>query len=197
MFHEPNPFCSVIRDLHGWSRLGGIDVSKKWFNVGKVANTHGIRGELKIVPLTDFPEDRFAVGSHLTLTDVSGQDTLTVEVESARAHKNTYIVKLKGYENINEVEKYKGWMLKIDEEQLSELDEDEYYYHEIVGCAVVSDEGEQLGTVSEILAPGANHVWVVDRPTGKQLLIPVIDDVVLDVNVESKLITVHLMEGLV
>ncbi|MDF2814159.1 MAG: rRNA processing protein RimM [Paenibacillus sp.] len=171
-------------------------MTTKWFNVGKVANTHGIRGELKIVPLTDFPEDRFAIGSQLTLTDTSGRDNISVEVESARAHKNTYILKLKSFEHINDVEKYKGWMLKINEEQLSDLDEDEYYYHEIVGCQVVSDEGEQLGTVSEILAPGANHVWVVNRPTGKQLLIPVIDDVVLDVNVESKLITVHLMEGL-
>lgn len=171
-------------------------MNKKWFNVGKVANTHGIRGELKIIPQTDFPEERFVKGSRLTLIDQADKERLPVEVESARLHKNTYIVKLTAYDDINDVEKYKGWTLKIDEEQLAELDEDEYYYHEIVGCQVVSDEGEELGAVSEILAPGANHVWVVDRPKGKQLLLPVIDDVVLNVDVKNKRITVHIMEGL-
>lgn len=169
----------------------------KRYNVGKVANTHGIKGELKIIPLTDFPEERFVKGSQLTLIDQSDKESIQVVVESARLHKNTYIVKLTAYDNINEVEKYKGWMLKIEQEQLADLDEDEYYYHEIVGCSVASDDGEELGTVSEILAPGANHVWVVDRPNGKPLLLPVIDDVVLNVDIESKRITVHLMEGLV
>ncbi|WP_127585753.1 ribosome maturation factor RimM [Paenibacillus koleovorans] len=171
-------------------------MNKRWFNVGIVANTHGIRGELKIVPQTDFPEERFAKGSRLTLTDEGDRTTIPVEVESARVHKNVYIIKLKSYDNINDVEKYKGWRLKINEEQLSDLEEDEYYYHEIVGCRVVSDEGAELGTISEILSPGANHVWVVDRPNGKPLLLPVIDEVILNVDVQEKQVTVHLMEGL-
>lgn len=168
----------------------------KWFNVGKVANTHGIRGELKIIPQTDFPEERFSKGSRLTLIDASNQEKVPVEVETARLHKNAYIVKLKAYDHINDVEKYKGWALKIHQDQLAELEEDEYYHHEIVGCEVVTDEGETLGTISEILTPGANHVWVVNRPQGKPLLLPVIDDVILNVDVEAKRIRVHMMEGL-
>ncbi|MNR58654.1 Ribosome maturation factor RimM [compost metagenome] len=84
----------------------------------------------------------------------------------------------------------------MDEENLADLDEDEYYYHEILGCSVVTAAGEKLGQITEILTPGANHVWVVKRPKGRDLLLPVIDEVVLEVDVENKQVTVELMEGL-
>lgn len=172
-------------------------MAEKWFTVGKVANTHGIRGELKVIPHTDFPEQRFAPGSRLTLLkEESVSGGVPVEVQSARLHKNVYIVKLKGYNDINEVEKYKGWMLKIAENQREKLDEDEYYYSDIIGCRAVTEDGEELGTISEILSPGANDVWVVDLPKKKQLLLPVIDDVIIDVDVKEKRVTVRLMEGM-
>jgi len=111
-------------------------------------------------------------------------------------HKNMYIVRLKEYGNINEVEKFKGGIAKVSKENLAELEENEYYFHQIVGCTVVTEEGENLGTISEILTPGANDVWVVKTAAGKEILLPVIDDVVLDVDVNEKLVKVHLMEGL-
>ncbi|MEF3303018.1 ribosome maturation factor RimM [Paenibacillus sp. GYB003] len=173
-------------------------MSGKRYNVGKVVNTHGIRGELKVVSQTDFPEERFGKGSRLLLTNPGNEaEELPVVVEGARLHKNVYIVKLKGYDNINEVLPYKGWQLKVTDEERKPLAEGEYYYDQIIGCRVVTDEGEELGTIGEILAPGANHVWVVERPKGKPVLLPVIDDVVLDVDVEAKLVRVHLMEGLI
>ncbi|HUC91000.1 MAG TPA: ribosome maturation factor RimM [Paenibacillus sp.] len=172
-------------------------MSDKWFTVGKLVNTHGIRGDVKMLPLTDFPDVRFASGSKLTLHDPQSSATATVEVVSAREQKGMYVVKLKGYDNINEVERFKGWDVKVKETELAPLEEGEYYYHEIVGCRVMTEEGEELGAISEVLAPGANHVWVVDRPKGKQVLLPVIDDVVLGVNVKDKLVTVRLMEGLI
>jgi 16S rRNA processing protein RimM len=168
----------------------------KLFNVGKLVNTHGIRGEVKVVSQTDFPEVRFAEGSRLILVDPEKHVQVPVTVESARLHKNMYIVKLKEYDNINDVEKYKGWMLKVSEEHLIDLDEDEYYYHEIIGCRVITDEGKELGTITEILTPGANDVWVVKRPGGKQALLPVIDEVILKVDVPEKTVHVHIMEGL-
>ncbi|MFD0711246.1 ribosome maturation factor RimM [Paenibacillus sp. GCM10027626] len=166
-------------------------------NVGKLVNTHGIRGEVKVVSSTDFPEERFAAGSVLILTDPESRQSLEVEVQSARMHKNMFIVKLKGYDNINDVEKYKGWTMQIAKDELGELDEGEYYYYEIIDCKVVTEDGEELGVITEILSPGANDVWVVKQPGGKQLLLPVIDEVVLNVNVADKLITVRLMEGLI
>jgi 16S rRNA processing protein RimM len=169
-------------------------MSEKLYTVGIIANTHGIRGELKIVPQTDFPE-RFDKGSALVIVDPQNKQT-PVTIQTARLHKNTYIVKFDNFNNINEVEKYKGSLLKVEEKYLEDLGEDEYYYHEIKGCTVVTDEGEELGTITEILSPGANDVWVVNRPKGKQVLLPVIDDVVLSVDVTNKIVKIHLMEGL-
>ncbi|MGG1633609.1 ribosome maturation factor RimM [Paenibacillus sp. FSL A5-0031] len=174
-------------------------MNEKWFTVGKVVNTHGIRGELKILSQTDFAEDRFASGNKLLMVNEESGASLEVKVISSRANKNVYILKLEGFTDINAVEKYKGWVLKISADQQLELEEGEYYYHEIIGCRVVTEEGEELGTISEILSPGANDVWVVDRPkgSGKQLLLPVIDDVLVNVDTKEKIVTVHLMEGLI
>lgn len=169
-------------------------MSEKLVTIGRIVNTHGIRGELKIVSETDFPE-RFETGSFLFIVDTQDKQT-PVKVQSARLHKNMYIVKFEQFGNINEVEKYKGSLLKMEEKYQQPLEEGEYYYHEIIGCKVITEEGQELGAVSEILTPGANDVWVVNRPQGKELLLPVIDDVVLEVDVASKTIRIHLMEGL-
>ncbi|MVO99184.1 ribosome maturation factor RimM [Paenibacillus lutrae] len=170
-------------------------MSDKLYTVGTIVNTHGLRGELKIVPHTDFPEQRYADGSKLIIEDAKGKH-IPVTVKTSRLHKNMYIVQFKEFANINEVESLKGSLLKVEERYLDDLEDDEYYYHEIIGCRVVTEEGEELGLIQEILTPGANHVWVVGRPNKKQLLLPVIDDVVLDVNVKDKIVTVHLLEGL-
>ncbi|MDQ0091714.1 16S rRNA processing protein RimM [Paenibacillus anaericanus] len=171
-------------------------MSESLLTVGKIVNTHGIRGELKVLLNTDFPEVRFAPKSRLLIVDAEKKTKIEVTVVSARSNNGTYIVKFEGFDNINDVEKYKGTELKVPKEQAVELPENEYYYHEIIGCRVVSDEDEDLGVIEEILRPGANDVWVVKLPSGKQLLLPVIDDVVLDVDVKNKLVKVHLMEGL-
>ncbi|MBD2870764.1 ribosome maturation factor RimM [Paenibacillus arenilitoris] len=174
-------------------------MNEKWFAVGKIVNTHGIRGELKVLPQTDFADVRFAPGSKLRMLNEESGASQEVKVESARANKNVFIVKLDGFHDINLVEKYKGWVLKVSEADLVELGDGEYYYHEIIGCRVVTEEGEELGVISEILSPGANDVWVVERPKGKgkQILIPVIDDVLIGVDKQEKLVTVRLMEGLI
>lgn len=173
-------------------------MSEKLFTVGKIVNTHGIRGEIKVVPHTDFAEQRFASKSSLFIVPAKGGRPLPVTVESSRFHKNMYIIKLKEFHGINEVEKFKDSLLKISEELQEELPENEYYFHEIIGCRVITDDepAEELGIISEILTPGANDVWVVKTPEGKEILLPSIPDVVLDVDKNAKLIRVHLMEGL-
>ncbi|MCR8845422.1 ribosome maturation factor RimM [Paenibacillus sp. SC116] len=171
-------------------------MNEKLITVGEIVNTQGIRGEIKIVPHTDFPEVRFAKNSQLFIVNEAKQLHLPVTVEKAREHKKSYIVKMKEYDNINDVEKYKGCLLKVSEDQQVKLEKNEFYYRDIIGCRVVSDEGEELGVIKEILSPGANDVWVVKRPKGSDLLLPYIEDVVLDINVQDKLVKVHLMEGL-
>ncbi len=93
-------------------------MSEKLYTVGKIVNTHGIRGELKIVPQTDFADERFAAGSKLVFVDPNSSATLPVTVESAREHKTMFIIRFRGFGNINEVEKYKGWLLKVEEKIL-------------------------------------------------------------------------------
>lgn len=174
--------------------VGQAQMTEKLIIVGLIANTHGIRGELKIVPETDFPE-RFDKGNTLLIVDSQNKQT-PVTVQTSRLHKNVFIVQFAQFSNINEVEKFKGSLLKIEAKNQQPLEEGEYYYHEIIGCKVITEEGQELGLVSEVLTPGANDVWVVDLPKGKQLLLPVIDNVVLDVDIAAKTIRIHLMEGL-
>ncbi|MEC1721837.1 ribosome maturation factor RimM [Schinkia azotoformans] len=167
----------------------------KYFNVGKIVNTQGIKGEIRVISSTDFPEERFRKGNILYI-EVAPNDLIEVKVSSHRLHKNFHLLTFAGFNNINDVEKYKGKMLKISEDQLNDLDEGEFYYHEIIDCEVFTVDGEKLGTIKEILSPGANDVWVVKRPGDKDLLLPYIEDVVKEVDVENKKVIVHLMEGL-
>lgn len=168
----------------------------KYYNVGKIVNTHGVRGEVRVISSTDFPEERYEKGSFLYI-EVSPNQMLEVKVSSHRLHKNFHLLTFEGYDNLNDVEEFKGKMLKINEDQLNDLDEDEFYYHEIIDCEVYTEEGLKLGKIKEILSPGANDVWVVKRQGEKDLLLPYIGDVVKNVDVENKKVIVHLMEGLI
>jgi 16S rRNA processing protein RimM len=168
----------------------------KWFNVGKIVNTHGIKGEVRVISRTDFPEERYAIGNTLYIWKEGSKQPIEVKVTSHRTHKSFDLLTFEGYHNVNEVEPFKGAVLKVPEEQLGELEENEYYYHEIIGCTVVSEDGEEIGKIKEILSPGANDVWVVKRPNGKEAYIPYIEQVVLKVDVKEKLVTIHVMEGL-
>lgn len=169
---------------------------EKWFNVGKIVNTHGVKGEVKIVSTTDFPEERYQIGNTLYLFHSNNKEPIGLVIKSHRNHKNFDLLTFEGYEDINEVEKFKEGILKVQEDQLQELDEGEYYFHEIVGCKVLTTEGEDLGTIREILSPGANDVWVVKGERGKEYLIPYIEDIVKNVDIEKQVITIEPMEGL-
>lgn len=164
--------------------------------VGQVANTHGIRGEIKVWPQTDFADVRFAKGSKLLLSHPDGGEERVVVVERSRDQKNVFIVKLEGINDINEAVRYKGWALKVGDDQRVPLQKDEFYYRDIIGCTVVEEDGKVLGVIDDILRPGANDVWVVNRPEGSPVLLPYIDDVVLSVNVPARTVTVRLMEGM-
>jgi 16S rRNA processing protein RimM len=168
----------------------------KWFNVGKIVNTHGIKGEVRVISKTDFAEERYKKGNKLFIFMNENEDPIEVTVKTHRVHKSFDLLTFDEYDNINQVEKFKGALIKIPENQLSKLDEGEYYFHEIIGCKVITENGEEIGIVKEILTPGANDVWVVKRKKGQDVLIPYIEEVVKNVDVEEKIITIHLMEGL-
>ncbi|WML49298.1 ribosome maturation factor RimM [Neobacillus sp. PS3-34] len=169
---------------------------EKWFNVGKIVNTHGLRGEVRVISKTDFPKERYKVGNILTLFLPKAEAPIELKVKSHRSHKNFDLLTFEGYDNINMVEKFRDGILKVPESQLGKLKENEYYFHEIIGCSVVTVAGEELGTIKEILTPGANDVWVIKGDKGKEILIPYIEDVVLKVDINEKLVTIEPIEGL-
>lgn len=166
-----------------------------YFNVGKIVNTQGLQGELRVLSVTDFAEERFKKGSKLAIFDQKDNFVMEVEIASHRKQKNFDIVKFKGLYHINEVEKYKEHFLKIAEENLTELDEGDFYYHEIIGLEVYEND-QLIGVISDILQPGANDVWVVKRQGKRDLLLPYIPPVVLNVDVAGGRVEVELLEGL-
>lgn len=155
----------------------------------------GLQGEVRVKSLSDFSHERFKKNSLLSLFDEKDQFVSELKVSRSREQKNLWIIKFEGLNSINEVEKYKFFNLKIKEEQLSELEENEFYYHEIIGLEVF-EKGEKIGIISEILQPGANDVWMVKREGKKDLLLPYIASVILHVNIEEQRVDVEIPEGL-
>ncbi len=161
--------------------------------VGVITQTHGIRGEVKVFPTTD-DAARFKRLKEVTLA--AGGERISVEIESVKFFKQFVILKFKGYDSINEVEKYKQGKLLVTRDKAVPLEKDEYFVADLIGSHVVTDEGETFGTLKDILATGANDVYVVSREDGTEALLPAIKDCVKEIDMEQKVITVHIMDGL-
>lgn len=162
------------------------------FRVGVITNTHGLRGEVKVFPTTEDPE-RFRDLKEVLLD--TGKEWLELEVSSVRFFKNLVIVKFKEFNSINEIEQYKGKDLYVSRENAIPLEEGEYYLADIIGAAVVTEDGAVFGELKDVLETGANLVYVVLHE-GKEVLLPVIPDCVKNVDVEQRKVTVHIMKGL-
>ncbi|MBL6007156.1 MULTISPECIES: ribosome maturation factor RimM [Bacillus] len=172
-------------------------MTKRWFNVGKIVNTHGIKGEVRVISKTDFAEERYKPGNTLYLFMDGRQEPIEVTVNTYRLHKQFHLLQFKERQSLNEVEELKNAIIKVPEEDLGELNEGEFYFHEIIGCEVFTEEGELIGKVKEILTPGANDVWVIGRKGKKDALIPYIESVVKQIDISEKKIEIQLMEGLI
>lgn len=174
--------------------MGMADNSKNdELQVGVITQTHGIRGEVKVFPTTD-DANRFKKLKEVTLD--TGRERISMEIEGVKFFKQFVILKFKGYDSINDVEKYKQGKLLVTRDKAVKLKKDEYFVADLIGSLVVTDEGETLGTLKDVLATGANDVYVVGRPGGTEALLPAIKDCVKTVDMEEKKITVHIMDGL-
>ena len=158
--------------------------------VGKITAPFGIRGEVKLTTLTDFP-DRFDVGRDVTLR-IGEREQKRFRVEKNRPYKGGLVLKLQGVNTRNDAEELRGVEAVIREEELAELGENEYYAFDIIGLNVVTDDGRELGEVTEILQGGANDVYV----TSGGICIPALKDVVAQIDIPSGTITVHPVPGL-
>ena len=166
---------------------------EQYLRVGVIASTHGLKGEVKVFPTTDEPE-RFRKLKKVFLD--TGKEYLPLKIKSVKFFKNQVILKFKGYDNINDIEKYLKKDLLVDREHAVELGENENFIADLIDMEVVTDEGKVLGTLTDVIETGANDVYAVKTPEGKEILLPAIRDCILDVNVDEKRMTVHVMEGL-
>lgn len=164
------------------------------YTIGKIINTHGLKGEVKVKQITDFIE-RFNVGSVVYLIDTD-EKVIPLEIANVRKQKDYLLICFTGYDSIDAVEIFKGLILKIKNEQLTPLNDHEFYFHEIIGCTVSDMVGTKIGIVDSILTPGANDVWVIKNNQNKEFLIPYIKDVVKEIDVKNKQIKIEPMEGL-
>ena len=166
-----------------------------YLDVGRIVNTHGIKGEVRIQSLTDHPEERYREGSELVI-ELDDGNYQPVTVKTHRVHKSFDLLTFEEFTSINEVEGFKNKMLQVDEASLPELEEGEYYINQIIGANVYDEADQFIGTLKEIMLLPANDVWVVKRSNKEDLLLPHIDSVILNVDIEHQKITVHVLEGL-
>ncbi len=173
-----------------------VDIPDGYMAVGQIAGAHGLRGEVKVEPHTDFPE-RFRPGLILAM----GNGRQEVEIASSRPHKGLMLVRFVGVNQRSEAENLRGNWLFVSESDAMELDEGIYWIHDLIGLTVQSTSGEQYGTLTEVLSTGANDVYIVRTQApfnkGKDLLIPAIADVVQAVDLDAGLMSIDLPPGLV
>lgn len=166
---------------------------EQFLQVGVISSTHGVRGEVKVFPTTDDPE-RFTELKNVILD--AGRTQIPLEIQGVKFFKQFVILKFKGIDNINDIERYKGRPLLISREDAVDLEEDEYYIADLIGMRVVTDEGER-GTLTDVIETGANEVYVVEFENLGEVLLPAIHDCILDVDIEEMQMQVHLLPGLI
>ena len=162
--------------------------------VGVITQPHGVRGEVKVFPTTDDPV-RFKKLKKVILD--TGKEKLDLEVEHVKFFKQFVIVKFKEFDNINDIERYKRCPLLVTRENAVSLEEDEYFVADMIGMKVITEDGTEFGTLSDVMETGANDVYVIDSKEHGEVLMPAIKECVLNVDMESGIITVHLMNGLI
>lgn len=166
---------------------------KDYLRVGVIANTHGVKGEVKVYPTTD-DNKRFKKLKE-ALIKKDGKE-MEIHIEGARFFKNMVILKMKEINTMDEAEKYKGFDILVDRENAVPLLENEYFICDIIGAQVFTEDGKKFGILKEVITTGANDVYDVVRENGKSILLPVIDECVLSIDVEKKEVVVRLMDGL-
>lgn len=167
---------------------------EEYFEIGQIVNASGLKGILKIKPFTDDIK-KF---SNLKTIYIKTKSGLTeFKIEQVRYVKNMVMLKLAGIDTVEEAEKYRNLYIRILRDQEEELEEGSYYVVDILGCKVNTDANQELGKIVDVFQTGSNDVYVVKDEQGKQILLPAIKQVIKNVDIKNKIITVHLLEGLV
>lgn len=166
----------------------------EYIEIGQIVNTNGLKGVVKVNPFTDdiskFEDLKYV---YIQLKN----ELKKVKIEQVRYNKNQVLLKLEGIDSIKEAEKYRNFYLKTEKESQEDLGEDTYYIVDLIGLDVYSDKNEYLGKIEDVFPTGSNDVYVVKDNLGKQILIPAIADVVKEVDLKNKKMTINLIPGLI
>lgn len=166
---------------------------EQFLQVGVISSTHGIRGEVKVFPTTD-DAARFKKLKKVLLDTGKGQ--IELEVQSVKFFKQFVILKFRGIDNINDIERYKGKSLLVPREDAVPLEENEYYVADLIGMEVFTEEG-RFGVLKDVMETGANEVYIIDSDEHGEVLIPAIRPCILDVDVANRVMKIRLMDGLI
>ncbi|MCL2753344.1 MAG: ribosome maturation factor RimM [Defluviitaleaceae bacterium] len=166
-----------------------------YFEIGKIVNTVGVKGEIRVYPTTDELRRYDRLTEIAVIFDDGTRKTWIIE--KVRYHRNLVMLKLAGIDNVEDAHKLRGGTIIIERENAVPLGDDEYYIPDLIGISVATQEGEHLGTLTNVLLTGANDVYVVKQPNGKEILIPAIGKCIIDVDVAGKKMVVALLEGLI
>lgn len=167
----------------------------KYLVIGQITKPHGVRGELRVDVTTDVPE-RYLQLERVLIAKNERQTPQEVEVESVRFHQEKVLIKFTGYNYRDQIEGFRKWLVLIPTEEAIPLEDGEFFYYQLIGMKVVTDEGDQVGIVKEIIQTGANDVFVLSHPDKGEILIPDTEEVVLNVDRDSRTIMIHVIPGL-
>lgn len=162
--------------------------------VGVITQTHGVRGEVKVFPTTD-DVNRFKKLKQVILD--TGKETMPLEIQSVKFFKQFVILKFKGIDNINDIEKYKRCSLYVTREHAVALEEDEYFIADMIGMEVCTEDGNIFGTLKDVIETGANDVYVLENAEHGEVLVPAIKECIRSVDIEKGQMMIHLMDGLI
>jgi 16S rRNA processing protein RimM len=187
--------ASAQQDSESDGGSGGARTPEpRYLAVGQVLRPHGVRGELRVQIITDYP-GRLGGCAHFHLAPPESPEAARCyPVEELRRHREVLLLKLSGCDDRNAAEELRGMLVQIPIEEAVPLEEGEYYHFQLIGVRVETEDGEWLGQVVEVLATGANDVYVVRGPQG-EVLLPAIEDVVRELDLASKRMVVHLLPG--
>lgn len=173
----------------------GRDPEPRYLAIGHVVGAHGLRGELKVEILTDSPE-RFGLLDRVYI-GLEDEEPVSRSLKGYRLHHGHALLRVEGCEDRTAAEALRGYLIQVDRGQALPLDEGEYFEHQILDLEVWTHSGEYLGRVEEIIYTGANEVYVVrnERESGREILIPAIQEVVVAVDLESGRLVVQLLDG--
>ena len=169
-------------------------MKQKYFEIGQIVNTFGIKGMVKVNPFTD---DIYQFEKLDTILVEKKETLQEMQIEEVKYSKNQVLLKLKGIETVEEAEKYRNCYLKIPRDKAKKLPEGTYFIADLIGLEVITDENVLLGQVEDIYNYGANDIYVIKNDLGKQILLPAIKEVIQKIDLEQEKIIVHLIKGLI